>query len=140
LFLESRPNRCNFSSISSTLAKLSIIDWHMIRVTNPFHNTAVSISRQTSEYNGDNTASRKRGRRTHSTLPINQNCASNVNLNFISVVLNGKKITLVIQLSSFIQKVVDERGVRILAITLAFQAREAGSIPARRSIFHLQRT
>ena len=107
----------------------------MIRVTNPFHITAVSISRQTSEYNGDKTASRKRGRRTHSTLPINQNCASNVNLNFISVVLNGKKITLVIQLSSFIQKVVDERGVRILAITLAFQAREAGSIPARRSNF-----
>ena len=28
-----------------------------------------------------------------------------------------------------------ERGVRILAITLAFQAREAGSIPARRSNF-----
>ena len=112
----------------------------MIRVTNPFQITALSISQQTSEYNGDKTASRKRGRRTHSTLPINQNCASNVNLNFISVVLNGKKITLVIQLSSFIQKVVDERGVRILAITLAFQAREAGSIPARRSIFHLQRT
>ena len=30
-----------------------------------------------------------------------------------------------------------ERGVRILAITLAFQAREAGSIPARRSNFSI---
>jgi|OM-RGC.v1.035914845 hypothetical protein len=29
------------------------------------------------------------------------------------------------------------RGVRILAITLAFQAREAGSIPARRSNFFI---
>ena len=43
------------------------------------------------------------------------------------------KILLDIQASSFISCVKPERGVRILAITLAFQAREAGSIPARRS-------
>jgi hypothetical protein len=40
-----------------------------------------------------------------------------------------------IQPSSFIPRHIIERGVRILAITLAFQAREAGSIPARRSNF-----
>ena len=45
------------------------------------------------------------------------------------------KITLDIQPSSFIPCDRLERGVRILAITLAFQAREAGSIPARRSSF-----
>ena len=50
------------------------------------------------------------------------------------------KNTLDIQPGSFIPKERSDRGVRILAITLAFQAREAGSIPARRSIFHLQRT
>ena len=47
----------------------------------------------------------------------------------------GKKIPLDIQPSSFIPRHIIERGVRILAITLAFQAREAGSIPARRSNF-----
>ena len=47
----------------------------------------------------------------------------------------GKKILLDIQPSSFIPRHIIERGVRILAITLAFQAREAGSIPARRSNF-----
>jgi len=47
----------------------------------------------------------------------------------------GKKIPLDIQPSSFIPRPIIERGVRILAITLAFQAREAGSIPARRSNF-----
>ena len=48
---------------------------------------------------------------------------------------SGKKIPLDIQPSSFIPRPIIERGVRILAITLAFQAREAGSIPARRSNF-----
>ena len=45
------------------------------------------------------------------------------------------KNTLDIQPGSFIPKERSDRGVRILAITLAFQAREAGSIPARRSNF-----
>ena len=45
------------------------------------------------------------------------------------------KNTLDIQPGSFIPNERSDRGVRILAITLAFQAREAGSIPARRSNF-----
>ena len=60
---------------------------------------------------------------------------NNINLAVICVILNGKKIPLDIQPSSFIPWPTIERGVRILAITLAFQAREAGSIPARRSNF-----
>ena len=47
------------------------------------------------------------------------------------------KIALDIEHGSFIPMWRYERGVRILAITLAFQAREAGSIPARRSNFSI---
>ena len=65
---------------------------------------------------------------------------NNINLAVICVILNGKKIPLDIQPSSFIQWPTIERGVRILAITLAFQAREAGSIPARRSNFQVSRS
>ena len=52
---------------------------------------------------------------------------------------NLKKITLAFWPNSFISKP-NSRGVRILAITLAFQAREAGSIPARRSNFQVSRS
>ena len=79
--------------------------------------------------------SRARNRRHHNASHRRHPCKITCFVLLSLQYLVGEKIPLDIQPSSFIPCDRLERGVRILAITLAFQAREAGSIPARRSNF-----